>query len=279
MNLCIRAHDLGVTGIDAVVNRLEELGAVGAQLVCYKVMEDVPYAPGAITPEKAAAVGKAFRDRGLTIPFMGAYFNPVHSDREKTQRGMDVFSDYLRTCRAMGCNVVGSETGSFNDDRWTYHPRNRTEEGLQQAVRVFTQLREVADSAGSSIAIEGAVGHVCWNIETVDRARKMIGGTTKVVVDLAHYLDENNQGRYLDVLKQALDTFGDDILLFHLKDCVLENGKLPRVVPYGTGELDIPAILGTIKAFNPNATLVLEETAAPYLPAAVETVRTAWASV
>ena len=35
MKLCIRAHDLGVTGIDNVLRRLDELGLDGVQLVCY----------------------------------------------------------------------------------------------------------------------------------------------------------------------------------------------------------------------------------------------------
>ena len=40
------------------------------------------YAPGAMTSEKAAAIGQAFARQGKCIPLVGAYFNPVHSNAE-----------------------------------------------------------------------------------------------------------------------------------------------------------------------------------------------------
>ena len=130
MKLCIRAHDLGVTGTENILRRLDELGLDGVQMVCYKAYDDIPYLPGAITAEKAEEIGKAFRDAGKIIPLVGAYFNPVHSDRKKALRCENIFGEYLRVCRLLGCDFVGSETGSFNDDSWTYHPRNRTEEAV-----------------------------------------------------------------------------------------------------------------------------------------------------
>ena len=128
MKLCIRAHDLGVKGTDAILDRLDRLGIDGVQMVCYKAYEDIPYAPGGITEQKARAIGEAFADRGAMIPLIGAYFNPVHSNREKRERCFTVFAEYLKLANRMGCPVVGSETGSFHDDKWIYHPQNRTEQ-------------------------------------------------------------------------------------------------------------------------------------------------------
>ena len=54
MKLCIRAHDLGVKGSDAILREIKTLGLDGVQMVCYKAYEDIAYAPGAIHREKAA---------------------------------------------------------------------------------------------------------------------------------------------------------------------------------------------------------------------------------
>ncbi len=280
MNICIRAHDLGVKGTEAILSQIGSLGIDGVQMVCYKAYEDIPYVPGGITPEKAEAIGRAFSDAGKCIPLVGAYFNPVHSNREKEQRCFTVFCDYLKHCKAMGCNVVGSETGSFNDDKWTYHPQNRTEAAQQQVIARFSQLCDIAQDYGSVVAMEGAAGHVCWDVAALDRVQKIMNrSNTRVIFDLYNYLDESNQDDYLNILDRGLDTFGNRILLFHMKDCTFANGCKPQQVPFGTGQMDLEAILGRIKAHDTNAVLTLEGTVGTDILFAVKTLNEIWERV
>lgn len=279
MKVCIRAHDLGMTGTKAILQRLEDLGIDGVQMVCYKAYPDIGQIPGAITPEKAAQIGKAFQDAGKIIPLVGAYFNPIHADKQKVETSLQIFEDYLRFCKSMGCDVVASETGSCNNDEWTYHPGNRTEASLQEVVRAFSRLCDVAADCGSTVAMEGCAGHVCWDVDTLDRARKMIDKKTKVVFDLYNFMDAQNQGDYLKILDKGLDTFAGDIQVFHMKDCFLANGQKPIQTPFGKGGLDLHGILARIKAYDPNAVLVLEETTGDDIDHAVKTIKTIWESV
>jgi sugar phosphate isomerase/epimerase len=276
MKLCIRAHDLGVTGTEAILRQLETLHLDGVQMVCYKAYENIPYAVGGLTQNQAEEIGQAFHEAEKCIPLVGAYFNPVHSDAAKVQRGIDVFADYLRRCQAMGCDVVGSETGSYNDEPWIYHPRNRTPEALQNVAATFSQLCDVAADCGSTVALEGAAGHVCWDVATLAKVRKMIGRPTKVIFDLFNYMDAGNQGDYLRILDQGLETFAGEILLFHMKDCRLINGAAPQQVPLGTGDLDMREILKRIRAYDENAVLMLEGTTGADIPRAVQTIDTIW---
>ncbi len=279
MKICIRAHDLGVRGTDRILERLDTLGIDGVQMVCYKAYDDIAYAPGAITPETAAAIGKAFRERNKMIPLVGAYFNPVHSDREKAARCEKIFAEYLANCQAMGCKYVGSETGSFHDDKWIYHPQNRTAEALQRVVETFSRLCDVAKDHGSTVAMEGAAGHVCYDVDTLARARRMMNRETKVIFDLYNYLDASNQGQYINILEKGLDTFAGEILLFHMKDCDLVNGAAPKQMPFGKGQLDLTGILRRIKAYDTDAILTLEGTTGADIPHAVQTLREIWEQV
>ena len=279
MKICIRAHDLGVKGTGQILRSIQQLGIDGVQMVCYKAYDDIAYQPGAITLQKAQAIGDGFREAGAVIPLVGAYFNPVHSDREKAGRCFDIFADYLRCCKAMGCDVVGSETGSFNDDKWTYHPSNRTEQALQTVVDTFSRLCDIAAENGTTVAMEGAAGHVCWNVQTLARARRMIGKPTRVIFDLYNYLDESNQEDYLSILEEGLEVFAGEILLFHMKDCCFVQGDKPKQVPLGTGDMDMKAILKRIKAYDENAVLTLEGTTGEHIVHAVTTIKTIWESV
>ena len=133
---------------------------------------------------------------------------------------------------------------------------------------------------GAVVAMEGAAGHVCWDVDTLERAQKMMNRpNTRVIFDLYNYLDEYNQGDYKKILEKGLDVFGDRILLFHMKDCMLRNGDSPKQVAFGTGELDIPWILGKIKAHDSKAVLTLEGTTGADIAHAVSTIRNLWEQV
>lgn len=280
MKICIRAHDLEVKGTEAILQRLAELDIDGVQMVCYKAYGDVAYAPGAITAERAAEIAEKFAAAGKMIPLIGAYFNPVHSDREKAQRCEGIFGEYLKVANTMGCGIVGSETGSFNDDKWTYHPLNRTPEARETVAQTFGRLCDVAAEHGAVVAMEGAAGHVCHDPDALDMVQKMMNKENlRVIFDLYNYMDKDNQFDYLNILEHGLALFGDRILLFHMKDCLLSEGDAPKQVNYGTGDLDQVEILRRIKAHNPEAILVLEGTTGEGIRFAVQTIREIWARV
>ncbi len=270
MKLFIRAHDLGVKGEDNVINRLEELGLEGVQLVAYKVLEDVAYTPHSITEERAKKLGEAFKDAGKTIPLIGAYFNPVHPNEDKIKNGIEVFKDYLSAAKDIGCDTVGSETGSYNGDKWIYHPQNRTDEALNRVIKTFSELAGYAADCGVNIGMEGAFGHVCYEVKALNKAVKTIGADNiRIIFDLYNYLDRSNVDKMYDILSEGLQTFGDRIQVFHIKDCVIgEDGSLKQC-GVGKGIFDYQKILGEIKKVCPNANLVFEGTTGEDIPYAV----------
>ncbi len=274
MRLFIRAHDLGMKGEERVVERLCELGLDGVQLVAYKVLPEVAYAPGAIDSERAAQVAGAFRKAGKSVPLLGAYFNPVHPNEEKVKNGIAVFRDYLRLAHDFGCDTVGSETGSCNGDPWIYHPQNRTDETLARVIRTFSELCDYAQDYGAYVGMEGAFGHVCYDVKCLERAVKSIGRSNiRIIFDLYNYLDASNIDRRYDILAEGLQTFGDRIHVFHIKDCVIgEDGSLKQC-GVGKGIFDYSRILSEIKKVCPDANLVFEGTVGEDIPDAVAHIR------
>ena len=279
MKIAFRTHDLGVKGLEGAVEKCKECGISAVQLVAYKFLDDVKYAPGGIDREKAGQIGKAFRDAGISIPLIGAYFNPVHSDREKVARCKQVFKEYLLYAKELGSDIVGSETGSFNDDKWTYNPLNRTEEALQTVVKIFKELALYAKENGGYIGMEGAAGHVCWNVATLKRAVDAIGADNiKIIFDIYNYLDASNYADYLQILDEGLKTFAGKIHVFHIKDCVFEEGKLKQVAP-GKGMFDFESILSRIKAYDKDAYLVLEGTTGDDIVPCTQFIKKVWEKV
>ena len=260
MKLMIRAHDLGVKGEREVASAVIDSALDGVQLVAYKCTTDIKYEKGAISPSRASELGRTFGDRGLQIPLIGAYFNPVHPNTEKIERGIAVFKDYLDVASSIGCDTVGSETGSYNGDPWIYHPMNHSDEALDRVVEAFGVLADYAQERGVNIGMEGAFGHVCHTPERLLEAVDRIGrDNIRIIFDLYNYLDVSNFENAYDILDRGLSLFGDRILLFHVKDFVVGEGKLQQC-GVGRGILDYDRILQKIYAHNPNAILVLEGT-------------------
>ncbi len=279
MQIAFRTHDLGVKGAENAVTKLHQCGIDAVQLVAYKFIDEIPYKPNALTEQNAKQLGDTLRENGITVGLIGAYFNPVHSNKEKVANCKAVFKDYLKYCKLLGCNIVGSETGSFNDDKWTYNPLNRTEEALETVVETFTELADYAKSAGAYIGMEGAAGHVCWNVATLKRAVDRVNrDNVKIIFDVYNYLDESNHEKYLEILDEGLKTFAGRIVVFHLKDYIMQDGKVKQVPP-GKGLFNYPEILKRIKAYDKDAILVLEGTTGEDIVPCTQYVKDIWNKV
>ena len=197
--------------------------------------------PG-ITRKKAAAIAESFMAQ------------------QELYGVMMFFKDYLDVCKYLGCNVVGSETGSYNGDPWIYHPENHSDAALERVVSVFSNLADYALSREEYIGMEGAFGHVCHTPERLFEAIQRINrDNIRVIFDLYNYLDISNFESAYEILDRGLDLFGEKILLFHIKDFVVDGDKL-RQCGVGRGILDYDKIITKIYQHNPDAILVLEGT-------------------
>lgn len=279
MKIAFRTHDLGVKGLDAAIKKLNEIGIDTIQLVAYKFMDEVKYQPNALTVEQAREIGTALKANGIAVGLIGAYFNPVHSNGDKVSSCKQIFKDYLKHCHELGCDIVGSETGSFNDDKWTYNPKNRTDEAVERVVETFSELADYAKIQNAFIGMEGAAGHVCYNVATLKKAVDAINrDNVKIIFDIYNYLDESNYNSYLEILDEGLATFKGKIHIFHIKDFVIADGKVKQVAP-GKGNFDFDKILGKIKAYDKDATLVLEGTVGDDILPSVKFIRQKWEEV
>ena len=266
MKIMIRAHDLGVKGEENIYQRINELSLDGIQLVAYKSLDGIAYERGAMTRERANRVKDVLSGK---IILLGAYFNPVHPNREKAKLGEDIFCEYLALANELGCDTVGSETGSYMGDPWGFHVDNLTDSALSETASVFTRLADCAALHGVNIAIEGAYNHVCTTPERLFECIKLINRkNVRVIVDLYNYLNSDNYKDALSILDRAIALFGDSILLYHIKDFTVTDGVIKQC-GVGKGILDLSTVLKRIKKQNPEATLVLEGTVGEDIPYAI----------
>lgn len=258
MKIGVRVHDFGKSDPKTLAMKAKNVGFDGVQLVLNKAVEGETGLPGTLNDEKVKTISQAFIDEGLEIFMLGAYFNPVHSNKELVATNVAKFKEHLKFEKKFNAYYVGSETGSFNDDKWTYHPLNRTEDAFLEVKRIFADLAGYAKEVDAKIALEGAFGHCMYQPKALKRLLDEIdNGTVFITVDLYNYLAFENYLNYKEIFEECLDVFKGKIVIFHLKDFVIEDNNLKQVA-IGKGILDYDYIINRIKETNPNAYLIFE---------------------
>ena len=258
MKIGIRAHDLYKGSIEDLFSELKSNGFNYTQLVTYKAIKDDD---SILSAEKALKIKEMEEKYGVNVIMLGAYFNPVHSNKQLVSSTTERFKSHLKYASLAGVRFVGSETGSYNDDKWTYNPKNRTEEGYLESYNVFKDLVLFAKDLDTNLALEGAYGHVMYEPKRLYRLMtdldKVVPNKVSIIVDLFNYLDISNHEKRYEIFDECLNLFKDRIVIFHLKDYVVKENKLVQV-GLGKGLIDYSLIIPKIMKNNPNAYLIFE---------------------
>ena len=260
MKILIRPHDIGKGSADWLGKNAHEWGFDGVQLAIAKAVEGQSGNPGTLTPEVIQEIRGGFNSHGVEIPLLGAYFNPVHSNKEKVRAGAEKYADHLRHAKAFGAGFVASETGSYNDDKWTYNPKNQSEEAFEEVKAIFAPMPKIAHEAGVCMALEGAWGHCMFEPERLKRLADEIDPgleNFRFIVDIYNYLYIGNHENRAEIFEKCLSLFKGKILGFHLKDYVVKDGEL-EIAPLGQGIMGWKDFLPKIVRDCPNSYLIFE---------------------
>lgn len=259
MNLGVRVHDLGMSTAREMAERTSQLGFRYIQLVLHKAINGETGEPGSLSSEKAKNISSYFKDHDIDIALLGAYFNPVHSDPVKVQRSVLKFKEHLKYAPEFSTQYVGTETGSYNNDQWTYNPLNLTEEAFERTKVIFEDLQNTARQYGSFVAVEGSYGHVMSNPKRLKRFFDEVDiGNIKIILDLFNFLNPDNHLDHREIFDECIELFGEDIVIFHLKDyMVKENNLIP--VGLGQGLMDFSYIIPLIEKNYPGSYCIFEE--------------------
>lgn len=255
MRLGIRAHDAGRADAKVLSEKIKGYGLDYVQLVLNKALsqniED-------LSLDEIKEIGKTFQDQGLQIAMLGSYFNPVHSNKDLLKTNISRFKRHLELAALFQTNYVGTETGSYMDDPWGYHPQNHQPESYLEVREIIKDLVEFSEIKQTTILIEGAYNHVIYRPELLKQLVTDISSPNlRVIVDLFNYLYIGNYQQQREIFDTCLHLLQDKITIFHLKDFVVRDGKLVQV-GLGQGLMDYEYYLPIIKKNLPDAILIME---------------------
>lgn len=129
---------------------------------------------------------------------------------------------------------------------------------------------------GVIFAIEPVYKHIVCNPKRARRVLDEINSPNlQIIFDPVNLLDISNYKNRDEIIGEAMELLGDDIAMIHIKDFVVEDGKLVSVAA-GTGEMDYTKIMKFIRERKPYVHVTLENTVPENAVAAREYIQNLW---
>lgn len=258
MNIGIRMHDAAPGTLRERAGFIREQGFSCVHLALSKTIDPKLMEPAAATPGLAAQVRHDLGDIDLAV--LGCYLNLTHPDESAYRDILKRYSAHLQLARWMNAGCVGTETGNPNAG-YTYDPaRSHTPEALEMFIRRVAPVVECAEHFGVTLAIEPVYTHI---VHDGKAARKVLDAVAsdnlKIILDPVNLLHTDNIDRRDDVIREAIDLLGDDVVIIHMKDYQrTENGL--QSMACGLGEMVYTDILRFAKYRKPFIQMTLEDT-------------------
>lgn len=258
MNIGIRCHDFGKNSLEEQVQKVKGKGFSAVQLAVGKAIEGINFNSGCLSPGLAHHIGAAFQSSNIQIAILGCYINPVSPVLTERRKSLERFKEHIRYARDFGCSIVATETGSLNEDM-SFAEENHGEEAFSVILESVTELVREAEKFGVIVGIEGVTVHT---INTPTRMKRLLdevaSNNIQVVFDPVNFLNIKNYERQDEMIKEAIELFGDRIVAIHAKDFIVEDGHM-KIVPAGRGQLNYKLLMKLIKDKKPFVNILLED--------------------
>ena len=259
MQLGIRLHDIEKGTIEHRLSVAHEQGFACGHLALSKMISEYSVDNSALTPGFAMYIKKLFQKNELDIAVLGCYLNLGNPNAESLKKITEKYMAHIRFASVLGVGVVGTETGAVNE-KYATEDANFSEEALEIFINNLRPIVEYAEKMGVIVAIEPVCRHIVCNPK---RARKVLDAiqspNLQIIFDPVNLIETWNYEQREEIFKEAIELLGKDIAVVHIKDFVIEEGKMISVAA-GTGMMDYTQIVKFIKEQKPYIHVTLENT-------------------
>ncbi len=259
MQFGIRLHDAVNVPIEERVKAVREQGFSCAHVALSKVISDNSVADSALTPGYAMYLKRVFEKNEVDLAVLGCYLNLANPDPVQLKAIQDKYMAHIRFAAHLGVGVVGTETGAPNVE-YKFEEACWSEEALEIFIKNLRPVVKYAEQMGVLLAIEPVVRHIVCNPVRARRVLDEINSPNlRIILDPVNLLEIYNYEKQDEIFAQAIELLGKDVAVLHVKDFIIEDGKL-KSVGVGQGQAHWDKIIPYMKKEKPFMHATLEDT-------------------
>jgi sugar phosphate isomerase/epimerase len=259
--------------------RLDAAKACG--LACVQMSmacANLPDMPEQIPAELPARIRREASARGIAIASVTGTFNMTHPDVEFRRTGLRRLRVLAEACAPMGASKIHVCTGTRDpDSMWRRHPDNGSPEAWRDMAACMREATDIARQANVVLAFEPEMSNVVDSARKARRLLDEIGSShLKVTIDPANLFHEGELPRMKEILDEAFELLGKDIVLAHAKD--LDRDGEAGHKPAGQGVLDYDRYLALLRKYAVKTPLLLHGLTPAQVPGCMAFLRAKLAS-
>jgi len=217
----------------------------------------LPSLPEHIDTGLADRIREAAAEQRVEIAAVSGTFNMIHPDPKQRRDGLRRLGVIAAACEHLGTRVVTLCTGTRDpENMWRRHPDNDSPEAWRDLVVTTTKALTTANKHGLTLGIEPETGNV---VSSARKARRLLDEVKsprlKIIMDAANLFHAGELGRMEEILDEAFDLLGADLILAHAKELGADGhaGNLPL----GAGALDWDRYLSLLRTARFNGPLMM----------------------
>lgn len=198
----------------------------------------LPTLPGQIAPSLTDEILREFTDHQLKLAAVSGTFNMIHPEAHVRHEGLRRFKELVGACARIGAPVITLCTGTRDSENmWRGHPENDSPEAWRDLLSALSEVLPLAEANRMTLGVEPEPSNV---VTSARKARRLLdelkSPRLKIVMDAANLFHAEDLPRMREVLDEAFDLLGGDIVIAHAKDLQVSDGL--RYVAAGKGSLD-----------------------------------------
>lgn len=233
----------------------------------------LPTLPESIPSSLIEEIVRHLRHHHLTMAAVSGTFNLIHPNPAQVQDGLRRLRVLAGACQDLRTSLITLCTGTRDaTDLWRRHPDNDSPEAWRDLVRALTDAVGIAEQFHLTLGIEPEQGNV---VSSAIKARRLLDELQtprlKIVMDAANLLSSGDLPRMREILTEAFDLLGPDIVLAHAKDLGHAGENIHTAA--GLGRLDFDLYLDLLRKANYDGPLILHHLTEGQVSASCEFLR------
>ena len=267
MKLGIFAKTFARSSLEENLDAVRDHGFACTQynLVC----AGLPTLPDTIDPALCRRIRDAHAQRGLVLAAVSGTFNIIDPDIARRETNLSRLRVLAGACEDLGTSIVTLCTGTrAPDNMWQRHPANDSSGAWREMVAVMRRIVGIAEETGVTVGIEPEVNNI---VDSPQKARRLLdtlgSEQVKVIMDAANLFKAGTLSRMRDVLHEAFEHLGRDVVIAHAKD-LSQDGDAGHEAA-GTGMLDYAYYLERLRHYEFDGPLITHGLSEPQVPRCV----------